>query len=89
MGATLAVLNTRHKIDLLLDYMRSHPQLRYKDLLYVGLTNQKWIPANSSTSFNNILCTSFNNILCNTDLNQYTVCWLCINSTAHVHSDAQ
>ena len=50
MGATLAVLNTRHKIDLLLDYMRSHPQLRYKDLLYVGLTNEKWVPVNSHMS---------------------------------------
>ena len=65
MGATLAVLNTRHKIDLLLNYMRYHPKLKSKDLLYVGLTNQRWISANSSMSFNIILC--------NIDLNQYKI----------------
>ena len=52
MGATLAVLDTRTKIKQLLDYMRGHPRLKSKDLLYTGLTNQKWIPVNSSMSFN-------------------------------------
>ena len=65
MGATLAVLNTKQKTELLLDYMRAHPKLKSKDLLYVGLTNQRWISANSSTSFNIILC--------NIDLNQYKI----------------
>ena len=52
MGATLAILDTKKKTELLLDYMRGHPELKSKDLLYIGVTNQKWIPVNSSTDFN-------------------------------------
>ena len=52
MGATLALLDTKQKTELLLDYMRGHPKLKSKDLLYIGVTNQKWIPVNSSTIFN-------------------------------------
>ena len=65
MGATLAVLDTKRKMELLLQYMRSHLKLKSKDLLYIGLTNQKWISANPSTSFNIILC--------NIDLNRYKI----------------
>ena len=52
MGATLAILDSKKKTDLLLDYMRGHHKLKSKDLLYIGVTNQKWIPVNSSTIFN-------------------------------------
>ena len=51
MGATLAVLDTSHKINLLLDYMRYHPKLKFKDLLYIGLVNQKWIPLSSKSKW--------------------------------------
>ena len=44
VGASLAVLDSYNKFKQLLDYNKQHHTMGYLDLLYIGLTNHRWMP---------------------------------------------
>ena len=50
MGASLAIVDSKKKIRLLLEFTKDKQDIRERDLLYVGLTKHTWRPVDSNIS---------------------------------------